>query len=801
MKKMKKLALVLLSLCCVSAIGGIAACKEDGGKSQINQETVFIDKLAITMRLGETEKLLITGAGANTPTFVSSNESVATVDENGNVTAVATGSATITVTVGEETLTCVVSVPDVSVSTMVLRNPEEKLSVGMEKKLQVTLSPAIATDKELTWSSSNEDVVTVEQDGTICGVALGSATITVKNEASGKTATCEITVGTPVENVTLDQTSINVLATKIVRLSATITPSEALIQDVTWTSSNKRIAEVNAIGDVLGVSEGTVTITATTADGNKVATCEVTVQPYYKVDFVEFAAEVINLGMGQVETLVPVVTPENATNKQLSWASSAPDVVTVDANGKVTANKAGSATITVVSTENVHIKNSVEINVIATQTTFKNEYYTPEGNFTMTAYNVNEVKFNGTALAAGEYTYENDVLSIAKKVLCDKATASANTLTLVSEESGNAEVAITVATAMGTNFQQGELGTEIFGYTEGVSGMEIVDGKLEISARASTQTAIAFNIDYLKAMFAYPNLQVLRLNIAVENITGKSTARLVKTNGTWGFSTNSIGNAFLSRTAFNKMIAEAEESPSMLEKNVYLHFAAGNVGANAKIIVKNVGAYIGSTTGEQNGKIYADMPADETIRVELSSPADVLTKFHVRGNNYDPDSTNAEYRGYTLEGNLLSIKRGAKVIRVNNDGSTSAATLPDLFAQNGQRLWFDTDYTRDCFYIYTTKTPDASQTFTKGTAYTYALANNQNALLKTVITSATLDGQDILAGEVEGVSVTDAGIVFAANYAGATGQHRLVIRAERTLEYNSQLWTAVDSYDRIVTAQ
>ncbi len=800
MRNIKKLAVVLLGLCCISAVGGLAACDEEKTDPKINQTTVFIDKLAITMKLGETEKLTITGAGADTPTFVSSNENVATVDNNGNVTAVATGSATITVTVGGETLTCVINVPDIGVSNLVMRRETEKISIGGEKKLQVTIVPAIATNKDLVWSSSNESVATVDQSGIVRGIAAGTVTITAKNEVSGKTATCEVTVGTPVTGVTLNMESVAVLATETVCLTATITPSDALIQDITWTSSDNEIAVVNAIGEVLGVSEGTATITATTADGNKVATCAVTVTPFYYVDFIEFDKAILNMGVGQESTLSPIVTPENATDKRVTWSSSSPDVVSVDAEGKLTANKAGAATITVTSVENVYIKNTLEVNVIGDQATFRNKYYAPEGNFTFTAYNVNEVNFNGAPLADSEYTYANGVVTVAKSVLTGKSSETLNTLTFVSAESGDATVNVRFSYAMGTTFAVGELGTEIFGYTENVGVPTQVNDTVVFEAKAGVAPVIALNVDYLKAMFAYPNTQALNLNISVENMGDRVEIRTVKSDGTLGMWRSSIGNTLFTRTAFNKIVEEAESNPDRLKKNIYLTLDAGNIGDGAKIIVNSVRAWYNGTVGnaEQN-RLYVDMPEDETLRIELGSPATALSAtFQFNGQNYDPNPANEANRGYTLEDNVFSIKKGAKATVKD---STSTATVSDPFALNGKRLWVQTLYGNEVFYIYSASTPDSSQTFTKGAAYTFPLANNQAALLKTVIVSATLDGQDILAGGVAGVSVTDEGILFATDYAGTIGQHRLVVRTERTYVKDSMIWTAIDTYDRIITAQ
>ena len=233
---------------------------------------------------------------------------------------------------------------------------------GATVTLTATVTPDDATDKTVTWSTSNETIATVS-GGVVTGVKAGEVTITAK--AGDKSATCTVTVtakqGTEdpedpiaVEGITIDKTTATVEEGATVTLTATVTPDDATDKTVTWSTSNETIATVSG-GVVTGVKAGTVTITATA--GDKSATCTVTVtaaatEPeVVPVTGVTLNQTAVTLDIDQSITLKATVAPENATNKAVTWASDKTDVATVDANGKVTAVAAGTANITVTTAD------------------------------------------------------------------------------------------------------------------------------------------------------------------------------------------------------------------------------------------------------------------------------------------------------------------------------------------------------------------------------------------------------------------------------------------------------------------
>ena len=230
------------------------------------------------------------------------------------------------------------------------------LNVGDEENLIPTITPDNATDKSVTWESSASGVATVDTSGKVTAVSVGTATITATAaDGSGEKATCSVTVNAaaivPVESVSLDKTSLELTEGGTARLTATILPDNATNKNVTWSTSDASIATVTD-GVVTAVAPGTATITVTTEDGSKTATCAVTVAAAtVPVTGVTLNKTSTSLYVGDTETLTATVAPDNATDRAVNWTSSNPSVATVE-NGVVTAVGAGTATITVTTQDN-----------------------------------------------------------------------------------------------------------------------------------------------------------------------------------------------------------------------------------------------------------------------------------------------------------------------------------------------------------------------------------------------------------------------------------------------------------------
>jgi len=216
-----------------------------------------------------------------TITWESSDLSVVTV-EDGVVTPVGIGTATVTAKAGSFSDECSVSVNQETVAvTGVSLNAEElNLTVGEDPvTLVATVEPENAADKTVTWTSSDPAVATVA-DGIVTPVTMGTTTITV--EAGGHSAKCTVYVKgaqVAVSGITLDKQELNLTVGEVSDpLVATVLPQDAMDKTVTWQSSDTKVATVDDNGAVTAVSAGSAVITAVTKDGNFSAACSVTVE-------------------------------------------------------------------------------------------------------------------------------------------------------------------------------------------------------------------------------------------------------------------------------------------------------------------------------------------------------------------------------------------------------------------------------------------------------------------------------------------------------------------------------------------
>ena len=172
------------------------------------------------------------------------------------------------------------------VTSVELNETSATLFVGETYTLVATVLPENATDKSVTWSSSHPNIATVDQNGIVIAVRPGDATITVKTNDGNKTATCVVKVSERTIHVTsveLNETYSTLFVGEIETLKATVLPENATDKSVTWSSSHPNIATVDQNGIVTAVRPGDATITVKTNDGNKTATCAVSVTTPYVV--------------------------------------------------------------------------------------------------------------------------------------------------------------------------------------------------------------------------------------------------------------------------------------------------------------------------------------------------------------------------------------------------------------------------------------------------------------------------------------------------------------------------------------
>ena len=348
---------ILLSISLITTY----SCKKEKVKS-VSVTEVGLNKTSTTLIEGESETLVATvmpeNATDKSVVWESGNESAATVSQEGLVTAVGEGKATITVKTndGGFCASCEVAVNKkvIAVTGAVLGKTELTLVEGEEEKLAVAVTPENATDKSVVWESSNESAATVSQEGLVTAVGEGKATITVKTNDGGFSASCEVTVKKRVIAVTgvkLSAASMTLREGDRGILTATVEPANATNINVEWWTSDLDIVSVtSAPGGSTGYVEarkaGTATVTVKTEGGEFSASCEITVEKKeVPVTGITIEPSSLKLPAGDTYSLIPHVQPSDATNQDIKWVSTNESVATVNAEGKVTAVAAGSAEI------------------------------------------------------------------------------------------------------------------------------------------------------------------------------------------------------------------------------------------------------------------------------------------------------------------------------------------------------------------------------------------------------------------------------------------------------------------------
>lgn len=314
-------------------------------------------KVAATVALASDKDTTITKKAAKTVTWKSSNDKVATVDKDGNVKAVAAGTATITATSTADTKkadTCAVTVTEdkkddkpvdttVAVTSLTLNAKTVYLKTGAKLTVKAVVAPSNATDKKVTWTSNKKNIASVDSKGVIkAGKKTGKATITAK--AGSKTAKVTVNVVKKAKKTTsvkLSKTKVTLKAKEQIALSATL--SKGATSKVKWTTSDKKVAAVKD-GVVTAKKKGTAVVTAT-ADG-KSADCVITVTDAAGKKATALKANTKKISVKVKKTKKIKVSPKKG-DKVKSYVSSNKKIATVSKKGVVTGKKKGKATIVV----------------------------------------------------------------------------------------------------------------------------------------------------------------------------------------------------------------------------------------------------------------------------------------------------------------------------------------------------------------------------------------------------------------------------------------------------------------------
>lgn len=362
-------------------LGGVLIGRSENGPAIDNWIISSNEKnfqLAAMLQPSNAEFSVIRWSSSNTnvvvPNLTEQKDGTRTyLEAKGEGTAIITVTAVSLVEEGEPEEfqnTCTITVSDdavnVPVTEVTLNKNQLTLKVNGKETLQATVEPSNATNKAVTWTSGNKNVATVDpRSGEVEAVAKGNTTITAS--ADGKTATCNVTVEeNTAEDIKVQNVAISPAGAQTVtmgtplQLTAVITPEGATNKDVIWSSDAEDTATVSESGLVTAVALGEATITVTTVDGGKTATCQVTVNGNGPSD-TEITLDKTSLTLEkngndvqkQKGELTAIVTPESAANQGVEWAiATGADVIDISPSGnscEITPKKPGTASITVTS--------------------------------------------------------------------------------------------------------------------------------------------------------------------------------------------------------------------------------------------------------------------------------------------------------------------------------------------------------------------------------------------------------------------------------------------------------------------
>jgi trimeric autotransporter adhesin len=323
--------------------------------------SIIIDQAGMTVPLGLTQQLSATGTFSDSSTapltgvmFTSSDETIVSVDANGLASTHTVGTVTLTATVGSVSGTGAFTVGPQSLVSIAVNPTNPSIPLGLQQQFTVTGTFTDGSTQQLasgvTWSSSDQTVVTVDQNGLATSVGTGSTAIAAKVGALSSSGSITVSAAQLVSiAVTPTATSVPVGSTQPFTATGSYTDqsTQDLSSSATWTSSDGTTATINNTGLATGVAAGTVTITATSSSVSGTASLQVT-----SATLVSFTISPFNqtaLQGTQVQFSATGTFSDGSTRvitRQMQWSSSIPATVSINNLALATAHKLGQVTIT-----------------------------------------------------------------------------------------------------------------------------------------------------------------------------------------------------------------------------------------------------------------------------------------------------------------------------------------------------------------------------------------------------------------------------------------------------------------------
>ena len=250
------------------------------------------------------------------------------------------------------------------ITKLTLSLEKSELFIGETTRISTAFTPEDATMQQVIYSSRNEEIATVDQNGLVTALKKGTVTLdAAAADGSGRTASIRLTVKQQPESITLSETSFVINVGKTKRITAQVLPAATNDKSVTWTSSDESVATVTSNGTVKPVAPGACTITCASKDLPQVY-ATATVEVHQLVTRVAFLEKSLSFDVNTTCQTYWEIEPANATDQSVTFSSSNEKIATVDENGLITGLKRGSCTITVKTADGSNRKATIKINVL-----------------------------------------------------------------------------------------------------------------------------------------------------------------------------------------------------------------------------------------------------------------------------------------------------------------------------------------------------------------------------------------------------------------------------------------------------
>lgn len=431
---------------------------------RVYTESIKVDTSIINMFVGNTKKInasvVPSNASDTTLKYEIIDTDIATVDDNGNITAKKEGSTALYIRnygadfYGKEVYAVVlinVQKQKVNAESMTLRYPNSHMYPGDTQTPIYEIFPEDTSDKSLTWTSSNPNAVSVDTNGKITAISQGTSTIkAVSNDNPSVSDTFTVTVDAPiisVEEIVVDPTFVILEVGKSAALDVKVYPENATVKDIEWTVTDQTVVAVDKnTSSIIGLRSGRTQVRLESVENPNVYMVITVLVEDTPIESIEISPNEPVLNKGENVQMIVEFTPSAITNDSIKWTSSNTSVGTIDENGLFTAKDYGTTLIT-----------AEAVNGVADTTVITVKEITPTSiEFDQTDYTMqaNECElFNVLILPDNAVNKEYDIIvenpqiasvDIGKKQICGVSVGN-TTITAVSKKDPNVKTSVSVS--------------------------------------------------------------------------------------------------------------------------------------------------------------------------------------------------------------------------------------------------------------------------------------------------------------------------------------------------------------------